>query len=132
MMYHFFVDSTGPGAASSPASATASMATSSGSGAPAPATGSSSAPPLASGPASPLTWGLSSEFSAAPVSSSRSISSESIFALLREKFQNGLDAFCQQAVHHREIRRKSKYREDHHSRRAFHLLAVRPSHAAHL
>src|SRR5450432_3060643 len=124
MMYHFFGGAS-PGAASSPASATATTATSSGSGAVPWAGGSSTG--------SPLTLGLTSGLSSAPVSSSkRSISSDSIFTLLREKVQNARDALHQQAVHHREIRRESEHREDHHYRRAFHLLAVRPSHAAHL
>src|ERR1035438_5096410 len=63
--------------------------------------------------------------------SSKSCSS-AISRLFCEELQDPLDAARQQRIDHREICGEGEHAEDHNSRRALHLFAVRPGHAAHL
>src|ERR1039458_8618943 len=66
-----------------------------------------------------------------PGCSSKSCSS-AISRLFCEVLQDPLDAARQQRIDHREICGEGEHAEDHDSRGALHLFAVRPGHAAHL
>src|ERR1017187_5455413 len=75
-----------------------------------------------------------------PASATRSFSgcssklscSSAISRLFCEELQDPLDTTCQQRIDHREICGEGEHAEDHDSRGALHLFAVRPGHAAHL
>src|ERR1022692_2580392 len=73
---------------------------------------------------------------ASAVASSSGCSSKScssaISRLFCEVLQDSLDAARQQRIDHREIGGEGEHAEDHDSRGALHLFAVRPGHAAHL
>src|ERR1017187_7219450 len=116
MMYQFLGDATG--AASSAAGSTYSATAST--------VSRTSFCPVESSACSPA--------SAVPSSSafsSKSCSS-AISRLFCEVLQDPLDAARQQRIDHREICGEGEHAEDHDSRGALHLFAVRPGHAAHL
>src|ERR1035441_9853344 len=64
--------------------------------------------------------------------SSKSSCSSAISRLFGEVLQHRFHAPRQNRIDNREIGGEGEHADNHHSRRTFHLFAIRPSHAAHL